>query len=59
LLYLTYSGKLVFVSTADIPLQERAGKGTPLRDLSRDPAVAAEIVAKDLNILVSSEKWEG
>ena len=58
LLYLTYSGKLVFVSTVDVPLQERAGKGTPLRDLSHDPAVAVEIVAKDLNILVSSEKWE-
>lgn len=49
LLYLTYSGKLTFVSTANVPLQERAGKGTPLRDLSRDPALAVEMVAPDLD----------
>ena len=48
LLYLTYSGKLAFVSVADVPLQERAGKGTPLRDMSLDPAVAVACVAKDL-----------
>ena len=48
LLYLTYSGKLAFVSTVDVPLQERAGKGTPLRDMSLDPAVAVAYVAEDL-----------
>jgi DNA gyrase/topoisomerase IV subunit A len=48
LLYLTYAGKLVFVSAADIPLQERGGKGTLVRDLSSDPAVAVTFVAKDL-----------
>lgn len=41
LLYLTYSGKLVSVSVADLPLQERASKGTYLRDMSLDPAMAA------------------
>lgn len=45
LLYLTYSGKLVFVSVTDAPLQERTGKGTHLRDMSRDPAVAVTFVA--------------
>lgn len=44
LLYLTYSGKLHFVSVADLPLQERAGKGTQLRDMSLDPAVAVTFV---------------
>ncbi len=48
LLYLTYSGKLAFVSTVDVPLQERAGKGTPFRDMSLDPAVAVAYVAEDL-----------
>jgi len=45
LLYLTYSARLALVSTADLPLQERAGKGTLLRDLSRDPGVAVLLVA--------------
>jgi DNA gyrase/topoisomerase IV subunit A len=44
LLYLTYSGKLVFVSVADLPLQERASKGTPLRDMSLDSAMAVAFV---------------
>jgi DNA gyrase/topoisomerase IV subunit A len=48
LLYLTYSGKLAFVSTVDVPLQERAGKGTLLRDMSLDPTVAVAYVAEDL-----------
>jgi len=48
LLYLTYSGKPAFVSTVDVPLQERAGKGTLLRDMSLDPAVAVAYVAEDL-----------
>ena len=46
LVYLTYSGKLVFVSTADIALQGRAGKGTHLRDMTRDPAVAVTVAAE-------------
>ncbi len=48
LLYLTYGSKLALVSAADIPLQERAGKGTALRDLGFDPAVAAAFIAEDL-----------
>lgn len=40
LLALTYSGKLTFISVADLPLQERASKGTILRDMSFDPALA-------------------
>jgi DNA gyrase/topoisomerase IV subunit A len=48
LLYLTYSARMALVSTTDLPLQERAGKGTPLRDLSRDPAVAVLLVTEDL-----------
>jgi len=47
LLYLTYSGKLAFVSTANIPLQERAGKGTQMRDMSLDPAVAVTFVPQE------------
>jgi len=47
LLYLTYAGRLAFVSIRDVPLQERAGKGTPLRDLSRDPAVAVVLVPEE------------
>ena len=46
LLYLTYSAKLALVSAADLSLQERASKGTLLRDLSRDPGVAALLVAE-------------
>jgi DNA gyrase/topoisomerase IV subunit A len=48
LLYLTYSGKLAFVSVRDLPPQERVGKGTPLRDMSRDPAVAVVLVLEEL-----------
>jgi DNA gyrase/topoisomerase IV subunit A len=48
LLYLTYAGKLAFVSVRDLPLQERVGKGTPLRDMSRDPAVAVALVLEEL-----------
>jgi len=44
LLYLTYSGKLALVSTADIPLYQRSGKGTRVRDFDRDPAVAVALV---------------
>jgi len=44
LLYLTYSGRLLFTSTADLPLQERSGKGALLNDLSSDPAVAMTFV---------------
>jgi DNA gyrase/topoisomerase IV subunit A len=43
LLYLTYSGKLALVSTADIPLYQRSGKGTRVRDFDRDPAVAVAL----------------
>ena len=44
LLYLTYSGKLASVSTADIPLHQRSGKGTRVRDFGRDPAVAVTFI---------------
>jgi len=44
LLYLTYAGKLVSIPTADIPLRDRLGKGTHLRDMSRDPAVAVAFI---------------
>jgi len=44
LLYLTYSGRLALVSTADVPLHQRSGKGTRMRDLGRDPAVVATLV---------------
>jgi len=47
LLYLTYSGKLVSISTADIPLQERASRGVQMRDMSLDPAVAAVLFPQD------------
>jgi len=43
-LYLTYSGKLVLVSTDNIPIYERTGKGTLVRDLGRDPAVAVACI---------------
>ena len=44
LLYLTYSGKLTLVSTADVPLHQRSGKGTRVRTFDRDPAVAVTLV---------------
>jgi DNA gyrase/topoisomerase IV subunit A len=44
LVFMTYSGNLVFVPTMDIPLHERLGKGTLLHDLSRDPAIAVTLV---------------
>jgi len=44
LLYLTYSGKLAFVPTADIPLHQRSNKGTRVRDFGRDPAVAVTLI---------------
>jgi DNA gyrase/topoisomerase IV subunit A len=46
LLALTYSGKLLFIPVADLPLQERATRGTSLRDLSLDPALAMTCVAQ-------------
>jgi len=44
LLYLTYSGRLVFVSTADVLLHQRSNKGTRVHDFGRDPAVAVASV---------------
>jgi len=44
LLYLTYSGKLAFVSTAGISLHKRSRKGTQVHDFGRDPAVAVAFV---------------
>jgi DNA gyrase/topoisomerase IV subunit A len=44
LLFLTYSGKLSFIPADDVPLHHRTGKGTPMRDFSRDPAVAAALI---------------
>jgi len=48
LLYLTYSGRLIVVSTADIPLLDRASKGTRVHDLRRDPAAAVTLIPRDL-----------
>jgi DNA gyrase/topoisomerase IV subunit A len=48
LLYLTYSGALALVSTADIPLLERLGKGSKVRDLRRDPAATVTLIPRDL-----------
>jgi DNA gyrase/topoisomerase IV subunit A len=48
LLYLTYSGKLALVPTADIPLLDRLGKGTRVHDLRRDPAAAVTLIPRDL-----------
>lgn len=45
LLYLTYSGKLVLVPTADVPLHQRSNKGTRVRVFDRDPAVAVTFVS--------------
>jgi len=44
LLFLTYSGRLVLVSLADVPLVERLGKGTQIHDFTRDPAVSVVIL---------------
>jgi DNA gyrase/topoisomerase IV subunit A len=44
LLYLTYSGKLVFVPASNIPLHHRVSKGTQMRDFGRDPAVAVALL---------------
>jgi len=44
LLYLTYSGKPVFVPIDDVPLHQRSGKGSRLRLFDRDPAVAVTLV---------------
>jgi DNA gyrase/topoisomerase IV subunit A len=44
LLYLTYAGDLVLVPAADVPLHERATKGTQVHDFGRDPAVAVALV---------------
>ncbi|MBN1179400.1 MAG: hypothetical protein JXD18_09325 [Anaerolineae bacterium] len=40
-LFLTYSGKLSLIEMQDVPLHNRASKGTQIRDFDRDPAVAA------------------
>jgi len=47
LLYLTHSGKLVFVPLASIPLHQRSGKGSRVRVFDRDPAVAVTLVPGD------------
>jgi DNA gyrase/topoisomerase IV subunit A len=48
LIYLTYSGRLVFVPVADVPLYERSRKGSRLRDFGRDPAVAVASIPGEL-----------
>ncbi len=48
LLYLTYSGKLVLIPTAEIPLQQRSGKGTRVHVFDRDPAVAVALASPKL-----------
>jgi DNA gyrase/topoisomerase IV subunit A len=44
LLYLTYSGKVVFASVGDIPLYTRSSKGARVYAFDRDPAVAVVLV---------------
>jgi DNA gyrase/topoisomerase IV subunit A len=44
LVYLTYSGRLTLIPAEQIPLHLRAGKGNQMRDLDRDPAVAATLI---------------
>jgi len=44
LLYLTYSGKPIFASTAGIPLYRRSEKGARVCAFDRDPAVAVTLV---------------
>jgi DNA gyrase/topoisomerase IV subunit A len=44
LLCLTFSGQLALFPVPEIPLQERASKGTPLGDMRRDPAIAAMLI---------------
>ena len=44
LLFLTYSGRFVLAPAADVALEKQASKGTLLRDLSRDPAIAVVCV---------------
>ncbi|NLE99452.1 MAG: hypothetical protein GX601_00590 [Anaerolineales bacterium] len=39
----TYSGRLVALPLAHLPLQERLGHGSPLADFARDPAAAAAL----------------
>jgi len=48
LLFLTYAGQLAFVPAEEVPLHTRAGKGTQVRDLGRDQALAVAWVAADL-----------
>jgi DNA gyrase/topoisomerase IV subunit A len=48
LLYLTYSGRLVFFPIAEVPLHERSRKGSRLRDFGRDPAVAVAFIPGEL-----------
>jgi DNA gyrase/topoisomerase IV subunit A len=48
LLYLSYSGKLRLVSTADIPLLDRLGQGTQIVDLDHDPAIGVALIPRDL-----------
>lgn len=44
LLYATYGGRLVLASVADVPLSDRADRGTILCDMRRDPAVSVTLV---------------
>lgn len=48
LLYLSFSGKLASASLSELPQQDRAGKGTLVCDLNRDPAVAVVCVTEGL-----------
>ncbi len=44
LLFLTYTGKLVFVPVNEIPLYTRSAQGARLWTLDRDPAVAVTLI---------------
>jgi DNA gyrase/topoisomerase IV subunit A len=56
LLYLTYSGRLALVSTADIPLHQRSSRGTRVRDFGRDPAVAVAFIPEFSRLRKSSDR---
>lgn len=47
LLYLTQSGRLILFAAPEVPLHLRYGKGSQVRNLERDPAVAATLIPGD------------
>jgi DNA gyrase/topoisomerase IV subunit A len=48
LVFLTYSGHLVSANASGAPLRQQLGKGSPMRDLAHDPAVAVVCVPAEM-----------